>query len=195
MTKFWLTLITLCGFSCPATFAQEKKQLIVEAVIIGTDTLPSLTLAEVVIHGHVQFRTLQQEAAYQRLVRNLKKVYPYAKLAAVKMNEINSTVGSIQNDFIKEKKLKEAEEDLKAQFETDIREFTETQGDLFIKLIYRQTGNSSYEIIKRLRGNFNAYVWQTVAKLFGHNLKEGYDPTGADKDIEIIIGRIDRGEV
>ncbi len=175
--------------------AQETKKIVVEATIIGTDTVPCMTLPLVFIYSHVEFRTLQQEAQYQRLVRNIKKVYPYSKLAAIKMNEFNTIISSITNANERENKLKSAEKELKDQFEEDIKGFTDTQGKLFIKLIYRQTGNSSYEIIKRLRGSFNAFVYQTLLKFFGLNLKEEYDPLDKDKDIEIIINRIDKGEL
>ncbi len=182
-------------FCSKITFAQEPKQIIVQAIIIGNDTIPMITLPLVIIYAHVEYRTIQQEAAYQRLVRNVRKVYPYSKLAAVKISEFNEMISKLSSEKAKDKRLKEAEKELKEQFEDDIKDFTETQGKIFIKLIYRQTGNSSYEVIKKLRGSFNAFVWQTLAKLFGYNLKEEYEPEGKDKDLEIVVKRLESGEL
>ena len=91
------------------------------------------------------------------------------------------------------KKLKQAEQDIKAQFTDDIENMTFTQGKILLKLIYRQTGVSSYEIVKELRGSLRAIFWQTIARVFGANLKVEYDPTGDDKAIEEIVQQIEKG--
>ncbi|MEI8203077.1 MAG: DUF4294 domain-containing protein [Bacteroidota bacterium] len=191
--KIAFTLCFLLNFAC--AWAQEPRQIVVLATIVGEDTIPLVNLAEVIIYAHVEYRTIQQEIDYQRLVRNVRKVLPYSKLASVKISEFNAIISNISNEKAKDKRLKEAEKELKDQFEDDIKDFTDTQGKIFIKLIYRQTGNSSYEVIKKLRGSFNAFVWQTLAKMFGYNLKEEYDPSGKDKDLEIVVKRLENGEL
>ena len=72
---------------------------------------------------------------------------------------------------------------------------TYSQGKILIKLIYRETGNSSYDIVKELRGSFSAFIWQTVARIFGYNLKTTYDPAGEDQAIERIVLMIEAGTI
>ncbi|MGA2822421.1 MAG: DUF4294 domain-containing protein, partial [Bacteroidales bacterium] len=91
--------------------------------------------------------------------------------------------------------LKAAEKDLEARFGDEIKDLNFTQGKLLIKLIYRQTGNSTFEIVKELRGSFNAFIYQTIARIFGYDLRSQYDPEGNDKAIEHIVQMIDDGSL
>ena len=91
--------------------------------------------------------------------------------------------------------MKQAEEDLKAQFEDDVKNMNEVQGEILIKLIDRETGLSSYELIKEFRGGLTAVFYQSFGRLFGYNLKSTYDPTGEDKEIEEIVKLIETGKL
>ncbi|MGQ9848142.1 MAG: DUF4294 domain-containing protein, partial [Bacteroidales bacterium] len=91
--------------------------------------------------------------------------------------------------------LKIAEKKLRADFEDEIKNLTMSEGRLLIKLINRETGKTSYELIKQLKGSFNAFLYQQIARLFGENLKEEYDAKGEDKYIEEIVIRIENGEL
>jgi hypothetical protein len=91
--------------------------------------------------------------------------------------------------------LKKVEKDVFAEYEGDIRDMTITQGRLLIKLIDRETQNTSYVLIKDYRGKFAAAFWQGIARLFGTNLKEEYDPNGEDSLIESIIIEIEAGRL
>ena len=95
-------------------------------------------------------------------------MYPYAKLAAIKLKEINDQLATLDSKHDKKKFLKDADERLKKDFGETVKNFSEKQGDILIKLIDRETGNTSYQLVKELKGSFNAFVWQTAAKLFGH---------------------------
>lgn len=86
-----------------------------------------------------------------------------------------------------------AEKELEDEFGNDIRDLTFSQGKILIKLIYRETGNSSFEIVKELRGGFTAFIFQTLASLFGYNLKTTYDPEGEDQAIEKVVQMIEAG--
>jgi hypothetical protein len=91
--------------------------------------------------------------------------------------------------------MEKAEEELKAEFEDDIRNMTLNQGRILIKLIDRETGNSSYDLVKDLRGTFQAFFWQSIARIFSTNLKESFNPNAnkEDKMIEDIIETIENG--
>ena len=84
---------------------------------------------------------------------------------------------------------------MKAQFEEELKNLTVTQGQILIKLIDRQTDYTTYDVVKEMRGTFSAFMWQTMARLFGSTLKSEYDKAGEDKLIEDIIAQIESGEI
>ena len=84
---------------------------------------------------------------------------------------------------------------LQDQFGDELKKLSVNQGRLLLKLVDRETGNTSYEIVKELRGTFSAFFWQSLALLFGSSMKSKYDPAGDDKLIEQIIVQIDNGQI
>ena len=91
--------------------------------------------------------------------------------------------------------IQNVEKDVFAEYEDDMRQMTMTQGRLLIKLIDRETQNTSYELIKDYRGKFSAAFWQSIARIFGTNLKEEYDASGDDALVELIINDLDAGRL
>ena len=132
---------------------------------------------------------------YYRLRFNVIKVYPYARLAAVKLNEMNRRMQTMSSDREKRKYKKQVEEQVRKDFEDQIKKLSINQGNVLIKLIDRETGNTTFDLIKQMKGSFNAFFSQSVAKLFNHDLKEEYDPNGKDKAIENVVLQIERGEI
>jgi len=175
--------------------AQDIPGTTVQATIIDGDTVAYMSLPVVRVYAPKIFKSKEQERQWSRLVRNVKVAYPYAVLAAQKMNDYNSILMNIKSEKEKDRMMKQAEEDLKKQFEKDVRNMTFSQGKILIKLIYRQTGNTSYEIVKQFRGSLSAFFWQSVARLFGANLKDQYDAEGDDKMIEEIVIMIEKGDL
>ena len=93
------------------------------------------------------------------------------------------------------KYYKKIEEELKKEFDGDIRKMSASQGRILIKLIDRETGDTSYEILQEFRGNVSAFFWQSFSRMFGQDLKSDYDPYGDDKDIESIVQLIEAGAI
>ena len=91
--------------------------------------------------------------------------------------------------------MKKAEKELELQFGDELKDLTFSQCKILIKLIYRETGNSTFDIVKQLRGKFTAFIWQTLARLFGYDLKTDYDPGGTDQAIEQIVLMIEAGAI
>jgi hypothetical protein len=149
----------------------------------------------VVVFPQMDFKNFSELLGYERLVYNVKKVFPYARLAGIKLTEYKHKLDSIPTEKGKKKYLKSAEKELEAQFGDEIKDLNFTQGKLLIKLIYRQTGASTFSILKDLRGSFNAFIYQTVARIFGYDLKTPYDPEGDDKTIEHIVLLIEDGSL
>ena len=192
-------LMVLCFLSfgiMPNLLSQDTlKHIVVPGKIIEGDTVPYIDLRTVVVFPQLDFKSWSELVGYERLVINIKKVYPYAKLAGVKLTEYKHKLDSIPTERERKKFLKAAEKDLEAQFGNEIKDLNFTQGKLLIKLFYRQTGNSTFDIVKELRGSFNAFIYQTVARIFGYDLRSQYDPEGSDKAIEHIVQMIEDGSL
>ena len=171
------------------------KGTIVYTTIIDGDTIPYVTLKELVVIAERPSNKLFDFDRYGRLKRDVKKAYPYAKIAGKKLKQLNEVLAKLDNESKRKKYLKLAEDELKREFEGDLKKLTLRQGRILIKLIDRETGNSSYNLVKELRGSFSAFMWQSLARLFGSNLKEKYDPNGEDVLIEEIVLKIEKGEI
>lgn len=191
----WLYSILFFVLIVPGTFGQSYKDLtVVKAKVVNGDTIPMMSLPEVRIKGYTIYRTPSEQRRYDKLVRNVKKVYPYAKLAGIKLREYDDMMAGL-NEKEQKKIYKKAEEDLKAEFGEELKKLTITQGKILLKLVDRETGNPTYNIVKELRGSFVAFFWQNLSRLFGYNLKEKYDPQGKDREIEMIVQRIENGTI
>lgn len=191
----WLYSILLIILVVPSSLGQSVKDLIVvKAKVVNGDTIPMMSLPEVRIKGYTIYRTPSEQRRYDKLVRNVKKVYPYAKLAGIKLREYDDMMAGL-NEKQQKRIYKQAEEDLKAEFGEDLKKLTITQGKILLKLVDRETGNPTYNIVKELRGSFVAFFWQNLSRLFGYNLKEKYDPQGKDREIEMIVQRIENGTI
>lgn len=198
MTK--LLLIFCFILSLTDIFAQDPIPIptggyVVYYQIINGDTVPLIPLREVVVLPPRTFASAKEEIRYKKLVRNLKKVLPYAKLANTRLYIIQKNLEKIKDPKLQKHYLKLEEEKLKLEFKDDIQNLTFSQGKLLIKLIDRETGKTSYDLIKELRGSFSAFLYQGIAKLFGEDLKDNYDAKGEDKLIEEILIRIENGEL
>jgi hypothetical protein len=164
-------------------------------IIEGEDTIPVVNLATVNIEDKAGAEYLKNLQAYYRLRFNVIKVYPYARLAAVKLNEMNIAMSAMKNDRERRRYRKSVEDQVRKDFEEQVKKLSVNQGKVLIKLIDRETGHTSYELIKDLKGSLSAFFAQNMAKLFGHNLREEYDPEGNDQAIENVVKQIERGEI
>jgi len=157
-------------------------------------TMPEVEIREVTINARPSRARRSEYRQYERLIANIKKVYPYALMVREKLSQVNEELENIP-DKDRKKYLKEVEKDVFGEYEDDIRDMTISQGRILIKLIDRETQNTSYTLIREYRGKFSAAFWQGIARFFGTNLKEEYDPYGEDALIEAIIKEIDAGRL
>lgn len=202
MSKFKnsIVIVFLFGISM-SVYSQEqteeapfKIRYKTWAVIIDGDTVPSINLPEFICYADYPTNNKQQYEAWTKTKYNVKKVYPYAIIAAARLKEYDMILNKITDEKTKKAYLKVAEKELKAEFGAQLRDLTITQGRILLKLIDRETGNTSYSILKEYRGGFQAFMWQSVAKLFGNNMKSEYDPKGDDIMIERAITLIEAGQ-
>jgi hypothetical protein len=173
----------------------QGKTFLLQKVKRDGVTLPEVEIKEVTVYAHPTFPKKSDFRKYERLVNNLKKVYPYALIVRNRLSKVNEDMSNIKTDQERKDYMKKVEKDVFANYEGDMREMTITQGRLLIKLIDRETQNTSYTLIKDYRGKLAAAFWQGVARIFGTNLKEEYDAYGDDALIESIILEIDAGRL
>ncbi len=190
-------LICLFFIILTPLYAQEEKEdrIVVYARMLDGDTIPVILLSEVKVFSMRPYETKREARRMTKLIRNVKKVYPYAKLAGLKLMEYEEILAGIEDKKARKKIMKQAEKELDEEFGDDLRDLTFSQGKILIKLVYRETGASSYDLVAELRGKFRAFFWQTFARIFGFNLKNEYDPEGEDKDIEFIVQMIEAGQL
>lgn len=162
----------------------------VGAVVVGTDTIPSITLHIFEVVDKLPRKFRKQREAWTRLRNAVYVTYPYAKAAARILKDVDAHLATLHDKKDRKKYLAEIEKKMKAQFGDKLENLSVYQGKVLMKLINRETGQNCYEIIKELKGGFSARMWQTVAFFFGGNLKSEYD-TQEDKDIEVIVQEIE----
>ena len=180
------------GKGSPASF--EDKIMLISFPYKG-ETLPLVTLKDFSVTANRTFKNAKDQQAYLKLKRDVRKAYPYAILASVKLKEYDAILNNVPEDK-RAPYLKKTEKDLKTQFSSDLKNLTMNQGRILIRLINRETGMTTYKVIKDYRGGFSAFLWQSIGLLWGNNLKSTYDPSkGEDMLIEGIIQVIQDGEV
>lgn len=163
----------------------------VPATVLDGDTVPMINIQVAIVPGNGNQRKASR--SYGILKRRVVKVYPYAKAAGDIMAQLEIELEGMKNEKQRKKHVKATESELKAAFEGQLKELTVKEGIILIKLIDRQTGDSSYGLIQELKGSFSAFMWQSFARIFGHNLKDDYAPYGEDWPIEQICREIELG--
>lgn len=203
-----IILLLLFPFYCTAqkdTFSAPKKiflgggkmsesSSLMRATVYNGDTIPYGTLPTVICYVPRVFKNKKDAVKWDRLKYNVKRVYPYAILAAAKLKEYDQLLAKIPNENERKRYMKIAEKQLKDEFGEELKKLTITQGRILIKLIDRQTGKTTYDIVKDMRGAFSAFMWQSVASIFNSSLKDDYDAKGEDKAIEEAIRLIENGD-
>lgn len=197
LTYLLLQILLLASFSVARSqdvlMREGIQGKVVMARIVDGDTLPVIDLAPVVFFAPRIFKNRTDENRYRRLVYNVKRVYPYAKLAGIKYEEYNELLLTLPNDNQRKRAMRQAEQELRAEFEDDLKRLTFSQGLILIKLVDRETSNTSYDVVREFRGMVSAVFWQGLGRFFGFNLRTEYDPEGDDKLIEEIVQMIEAG--
>ena len=178
-------LIFILPFLSLVVLGQDKV-IVADFEIINDDTIFISHISEVKI---LEFKNIMEKNQYLILKRRILKVYPYAVLAKEKLNSIQLGLDTIPKRRHKKRYTKEVAKWVKEEYTERLKNLTMTEGKILVKLIYRETKTTSYEIVKSYRGRFNAFFWQTMAKLWDNNLKTEYDPVNIREDmlIEHII--------
>ena len=156
-----------------------------------TLALSYLYPVDVLTTRHLTNEQKAQRAEWTRLRNAVYVTFPYAKAASKIMNEINVKLKGVTDRKQRKAIIKSREKELKAEFTSKLTNLSVYQGKVLMKLINRETGNNCYEIIQEYKGGFTATFYQTVAFVFGTNLKQAYNPNDKDKDIETIVQELE----
>lgn len=199
MRYLLVCIFLLVVASINSSFAQDipKKDsvYVTQTVIVDGDTIPNVTLEEVVIFPRLVFKNKYRRRRYSKLIRDVRRAYPYAKYAKNMLDEMENEFQNLSTEKEKQKYVKTVEKKLMGEFGNELKKLTITQGRILLKLIDRETGDTSYELLKELRGSVSAVFWQALARLFGSDLKSQYDPKGADRLIERVVKLIEAGQI
>lgn len=171
----------------------EQDSTIVEYIIIAGDSVPrtAIDLNEVMLLHKLEFDSKKDRIRYLILRRKTIKVYPYAKLAAERLDSMNKRLAGIKKRHHKKKYAKRVQKYIEGEFSEELKKLTRTEGQILVKLIHRQTGETAFNLVKELRNGWRAFWYNTTASMFDISLKREFDPFNEKEDylIEDILQR------
>jgi hypothetical protein len=178
-------------------FAQikDKKEDVTEYdyMFIEGDSVPQtvVSLNPIYILGDMKFASREDKIKYLILRRKTLKVYPYAKLASARLDSLNNRLESLKKARDKRRYTKLIQKYIEGEFSDELKKLTRTEGQILVKLIHRQTGKTTFGLIKELRSGWRAFWYNTTASMFDISLKQPYDPQNIYEDylIEDILQR------
>ena len=178
-------------------WAQEEEvpldSLAEKMIIMEGDSImqTSIDLDEVYVFSKLKFSNYDEKLRYYILRRKTLKVYPYAKMAADRLTELNDSLLKITKNSKKRKYTREVQKYVEGEFADELKKLTRTEGQILIKLIHRQTGITAFDLVKELRNGWRAFWYNTTAKMFKISIKEEFHPDSVHEDylIEDILQR------
>ena len=174
------------------TFVPTVK---VGKVFEGGDSIQYMEMNNVYVFPPVVFENKKQEGAYMRLVKNVKIVLPIAKEAKMIMMETAEYLETLPDAKAREEHLERVEKSIMKEYKPRMKKLSYSQGKLLIKLIYRESHSSGYELIQAFLGPVRAGFYQAFAWAFGASLKKEYDPEGIDRLTERIVLMVEAGQL
>ena len=189
--KYIIVVICLC---CGIGNVAAQVVVRVDSIAHNGDTIPHITLPTLHKYPPRQFKNKKAQQQHDRLVRNVKRVYPLAKLARQTIIETYEVL-QLLPESERPAHLKRVEKGLMEQYGKQFRKLSRTQGRLLVKLIDRECNNTGYEITKAFLGFTRANIYQGIALLFGNSLNKHYDPEGEDQEVERIVLLIESGQL
>lgn len=159
------------------------------------DTVLMLVFNEITVYPPLVFKNKKEQEFYWRTVRDVKKTLPYAKLICSTLLETYEYIETFPNQAEREKYLKQMESSVFQQYKPLLKRFSRSQARLLVKLIQRETDQTSYDIVKAFLGSFRAVFWQGFGSLFGVSLKGKYEPSRNSQDaiIERVCVAVEQG--
>ena len=195
MAKRWMLVVILCVplLGLAQVPEQPLDSVTERLIIIEGDSIfrSSIALDEVYIFGKLEFANYKEKLRYYILRRKTIKVYPYAKLASERLVSLNERLENIKSKRKRKRYTKKVQKYIEGEFSDELKKLTRTEGQILVKLIYRQTGTTAFDLVKELRSGWRAFWYNTTAKMFKINIKEEFHPELVHEDylIEDILQR------
>lgn len=167
----------------------DRKDRLVRYDIVDGDTIVVIDLPDVVVMDK------EYKKQYDRDLYYIKRMYPYARLIAEIKQENDSFIQSADKRRDRRKYLDKRKDMVFAQFDEAVKKMSINEGKYLVKLIHRECGATAYNVISDYLGGVKTFMWQTVSRMGGADLKIKYDPTGEDKIMEEILSKIEKGEI
>lgn len=171
----------------------EKDTTSIEYLIIEGDSIPrrSIDLDEVMLLHKLKFGNREERIRYLILRRKTLKVYPYAKMAAERLDSMNTHLTTLTKNRHKKRYIKKIQKYIEGEFSDELKKMSRTEGQILVKLIHRQTGKTAFDLVKELRNGWRAFWYNTTASMFDISLKREFDPINVKEDylIEDILQR------
>jgi len=174
------------------TFVPTVK---VGKVLEDGDSIQYMEMNNVYVFPPVTFSSKKQQGAYMRLVKNVKTVLPIAKEARMIMMETAAYLETLPSKQAREEHMKRVEKSVMQEYKPRMKKLTYSQGKLLIKLIYRESHSSGYELVQAFLGPVKAGFYQAFAWAFGASLKKEYDPEGVDRLTERVVLMVEAGQL
>ncbi len=175
--------------------ATYPKDMVTYSLDEKGDTMVYIMNYTCVVSAAMPFHSEKERIKWDKLKKDVKKAYPFAVMAKMKLAEMDAQLALVKGEKARKDFTEKCEKELTNQFSSDMKNLTATQGKILFKLMDRETGSTTYQIIKERRGSFSAFMWQGVAVVFGNNLKTDYDPAGDDAKIEEVVTLIELGVI
>lgn len=212
MKRCRYAILTLLALFCLAGSAAAQKQrltidagskririVIPDGYALGSvengDTIPHVYLPTVYVFPELTFKNDKERQQYNKLVRDVKRTLPYARLIYETLIETYEYIETLPDEKSKQAHIKRMEKELYAQYKPELKKLTLSQGKLLIKLVDRECHQSSYNLAKAYLGSFRAGFWNIFAGMFGASLKTKYDPNGKDALTERVVLLVQCGAI
>lgn len=182
-------ILLFCSLSMVKLLAQEKYSPYAE----NGDSLMLVVLPDIPVYPPMVFNNEKQITAYNRLVRDVKKTLPYAKMIYATLIETYEYIEKMPDSQTRNKHIKRMEAELFEQYKPELKKLTLTQGKLLIRLVDRECNQTSYSLAKAFLGPLRAGFWNIFAGMFGANLNSGWEPEGKDADAERVVRLVEAG--
>lgn len=195
MKKIFAILIPVFFLFIVAKAQERDTTDMMIGIVEGGDTLIHRNIKEVVVIPAREFKSKRMERRYWRYAKKVKKVYPLAVKARELLKYYEPIYNEMEDRSDQRHLMKNVEKQLLAEHKDDLKRWSISDGRLLLKLINRETDRTPYNLIHDFRGEFSAFFWQGVARIFKNDLKEGYEPTGKDRWLEEIVTLIELGYI
>lgn len=189
MKHFILSIFIFLSFGVSAQEVQ-KDTIINDMIVIRGDSL-TIPLDEIMILNKLNFKTTKEKRYYYWYLKKVNRAYPYAKLAADRLIQLNDQLAKIRSKRKRKKHTKRMQAYMEGEFTNELKKMTRTEGKILIKLLHRQTGLTTFNLIKEYRSGWKAFWYNTTASMFKLSLKSEYHPESDPLDflVEDILQR------